>query len=393
MSLIKANSVPVLSGTIALPLVGVWTADLVLDQVDGTGFDAGTRVTIKAEDGVELTGTVSPDRSGTFLDSVHVRVVGGAAGMPTVVQPRAYVQPGAYVRDVLNGIATDSGETLSTTISASLLNTNLTAWAVMSVPAVQALLALIDIIAPSAHWRILNDGKLWVGEETWTTATPEYVELSANPSEGVFDLGVDSPSIVPGCTIDGIGKIGRVEHTIEAGKIRTRVLVYMGAEERGIRGAVAAMVRQEISGIDYYTFYDAKVQSQSDDGSTVDLQPVDTRLPGMSRVPLRWGLPGVVAKFAPGTMMRLGWDRGNPQYPYACLSQGGETVTQIQIAGTGEPFVAGTASEIGTLTLTVAGSATLSWTYLAAGDVVPTSGASGQPITLKGKKAQKVQLG
>jgi hypothetical protein len=290
MSLIKANDVPVLSGTIALPLVGVWTADLVLDQIDGTGFDAGTAVTIKADGGVELSGTVSPDRSGAYLDSVHVRVVGGAAGMPTTVQPRAYVQPGAYVRDVLNGIAQDSEETLSGTISSALLNTNLTAWAVMSVPAVQALLALIDIVNPSLHWRILTDGTLWIGEETWPTVTPEHVEMSANPSEGVFDLGVDTPSIVPGCTIDDIGKIGRVEHEIESGKIRTRVWVYMGAEERGIRGAVAAMVRQEISGIDYYTLYDAKVQSQSADGVTVDLQPVDTRLPGLSRVPVRWAI-------------------------------------------------------------------------------------------------------
>ncbi|MDP4593541.1 MAG: hypothetical protein NWT00_03115, partial [Beijerinckiaceae bacterium] len=40
-----------------------------------------------------------------------------------------------------------------------------------------------------------------VGQETWPTLTPEYVIIENNPSEGTFDLGVDSPSIVPGCTI------------------------------------------------------------------------------------------------------------------------------------------------------------------------------------------------
>ena len=105
MSQVTINGVNVLSGSIVMPLRGVWTADLVIDQPDGSGFDAGTSVSIESEDGLTFTGTVAPDRTGDFLDAVHVRVLGGAGGMATTLTARGYVQPGAFVRDVLNGIA------------------------------------------------------------------------------------------------------------------------------------------------------------------------------------------------------------------------------------------------------------------------------------------------
>ncbi len=74
MSLVTANGVTVIGGSIMMPLRGVWSADLVIDQPDGSGFDAGTAVAIKCADGIELDGTVVPDRTGSFLDAVHVRL-------------------------------------------------------------------------------------------------------------------------------------------------------------------------------------------------------------------------------------------------------------------------------------------------------------------------------
>src|SRR5690348_17741540 len=123
MPLVTANGVGVLKGTVILPLVGVWTADLQLDQVDGTGFSAGTKVTITSENGFKLSGVVAPDRTGDFLESVYVRILGGAGGMAKTVTARSYVQPGAFVKDVLQGLSTDSGEALSSTISSGFLNT------------------------------------------------------------------------------------------------------------------------------------------------------------------------------------------------------------------------------------------------------------------------------
>lgn len=331
MSLVTINDMNVFSGTITAPLRGVWTADLVIDQTDLSGFNAGTAVTIKSDDGYELKGAVAPDRAGDFLEAVHVRVLGGAGGMGKNVTAKAYSTPGAYVRDVLNGIAGDAGETLSSDIAASLLSTDLSAWNTIAVSASQNLTALLNIVAPDADWRILADGKLWCGDETWPTSSLTYDLLNHDPAQATYELGVSSPSIMPGVTIDGIGKVARVEHVIDAQHIRTRVWTDMATSERGVREAIAKIVRQEVAGIDYFTLYDAKIVSQSADGATVDLQPGDPRLPGMSKVPLRNGLAGSVCKVTPGTYVRLGWDRGSPQMPYACLWQGGETVTELDL--------------------------------------------------------------
>ena len=392
MSLVTINDVGVISGTIMMPLRGVWTADLVIDQPNGDGFAAGTAVTLAAADGIELHGTVAADRSGDFLDAVHVRVLGGAGGMGVTCTARGYAQPGAYARDVLQGIAGDAGETLSSDIAASLTGTNLTAWALAAVPASQALTALLDIVSPDADWRILPDGKLWAGTETWPASSVTYDVVDNDPSQKSYRLGLVSPSIYPGYDLDGVGKVARVEHVISPESIRATVWVDLPDDERGIRAAVARMVRQETARVDYFAMYDAKIVSQAADGTTVDVQPGDPRLPGLSAVPLRNGVAGTVCKVSPGTFVRLGWDRGDPSRPFACLWQGGETVTEIQIAGSLVPFVKGASNELGTLTLTVGGGATLAWTYVDAAGV-STSGASGAPITLTGKTAQKVKVG
>ncbi len=329
MSLLTVNDANVIAGTIEAPLRGVWTADLVIDQPDGSGFSAGTSVTIKAQDGIELVGTVAPDRSGDFLDAVHVRVLGGAGGMGANITAKGYTTPGAFVRDVLNGIAQDAGETLSSDILQSLLTTNLEAWNTLAIPASQNLVALLNIVAPNADWRILAD---------------------------------------------------------------------LAAGERGIREAIAKMVRQEIAGIDYFTLYDAKVVSQSTDGATVDLQPGDPRLPGMSKVPLRLGLPGTVAKFAPGQFVRLGWDRGNPSLPYACLFQGGETVSRISVAGDTDAARKGDHSDAGTwvFAFTPGPAAVLSITYTDPDGVVTTLAGGTGTVIAKGKLTEgstKVGLG
>ena len=52
----------------------------------------------------------------------------------------------------------------------------------------------------------------------------------------------------PGVTIDDIGKVARVEHTIDADHIRTRIWTDIAASERGIRESIAAIVRHVLIG-------------------------------------------------------------------------------------------------------------------------------------------------
>ncbi len=332
MSQVTVNGVNVLAGSIVMPLRGVWTADLVIDQPDGTGFDAGTSVSIVSEGGLTFTGTVAVDRSGDFLDAVHVRVLGGAGGMAKELSPRGYVQPGAFVRDVLNGIAGDTGEVLSADISPALLGTNLSAWNTFQQPASEGVNVLISIVQSDAVWRITADGKLLVVTDSWPSKSFDFEIINHDPAERTYHLGVDGFEIAPGMDVENVGKVARVEHVIGTnGHSRSHVWTQIEDNDRGTLDAVTKIVQQQTSHIDYFTLYDAKIVSQSVDLTTVDLQPGDTRLPGLSKVPLRLGIPGASAQVTPGGFIRLGWDRGNPSMPYAALWQGGETPIKLTL--------------------------------------------------------------
>ena len=347
----------VIRGDIMRPLIGVWTADLVIDQVDGAGFSAGTQVTITSENGYSLKGVVDPNRQGDFLDAVHVRVLGGAGGIVSkLATARSYIQPGAFVRDVLNGLCTDTGEQLSNTIDPGFLATNLQAWSVVGGNSCgRALKALIDIVAPTYNWRILADGTLWIGAETWSQASATYDVLNQDPADGSFHIGAESPFIVPGTNLPDIGNVSRVHDTIADGRMRSSVWVDIPGTDRGINDATQRMAKQAFPLVDYLAFYDAKVVAQSADGATVDLKPVDSRIAGMQRVPLRLGLPGCVVQFAPGSIVRLGWDRGNPEFPCACLFNGGETLTAVTLGSSAESVV--TKSDIDAIKLAISSAA------------------------------------
>lgn len=353
MALVTCNGIAVISGQVERPLTGVWTADLVLDQPDGSGFSPGTKVTLAADNGYTLNGVVDPHRTGDFLDAVHVRILGGAGGMGNTSTARNLVQPGAFVRDVLNALAIDSGESLSSTVDAGFLSSNLTAWSVIGGnPVSQNLRALLNIVEPGFNWRILADGTLWMGSESWPRASGTYEVMTQNPADGSYEIGVDSPFVVPGTNLANVGHVSRVLDTITAGRLRSRIWVELPSEgDRGIAPGIQRIVKQALAGIDYYGFYVCEVVAQSADMTTVDLQPQGSRnnslLGGLQRIPLRLA-PGIQVKFSPGATVLLGWDGGSPTNPFACLGVPGDTAlkvgvqaTQVQIQATADLSMSG----------------------------------------------------
>lgn len=76
------------------------------------------------------------------------------------------------------------------------------------------------------------------------------------------------------------------------------------------------LVRSMIQPLDYLARYRAKVNAQAADMLTVDATPDDTRIPGMSGIPLRLP-PGMRCKVQPGKFVLVGWDGGDPSKPYA----------------------------------------------------------------------------
>lgn len=222
---LSADSTPasaILRGSIYLPRVGVWHADLTVDAFAPiTGA-----VTIATDDGsFKLAGTVY--RSGIWQDTLVLRVVGGAGGLGTVVGPFAY--QGAPLSVVLQAILAACGEKLSATSDASLLSTELDAWSVLGGSGKAAVACLLDPLGTS--WRILADGTFWVGADTYPAApTVDFDVLDRHFDEARIVIGSERPFLFPGTTLTlpasatgGPQQVSYVVHEIQAASIRAEV--------------------------------------------------------------------------------------------------------------------------------------------------------------------------
>jgi len=82
--------------------------------------------------------------------------------------------------------------------------------------------------------------------------------------------------------------------------------------------------------LDRLALYPAEVKSATSDGLYLDVQPIDPRVEGHQRVPVRVGVPGEVAVVQAGAVVLLGWERGDPSKPYCVPSwNAGATVTKL----------------------------------------------------------------
>lgn len=218
MSLVTANGEIVFSGTISMPLMGAWVADLVVDNPDG--FAGACEVKIAG--GLTLKGTVA--RGGAWFGATHVRVVGGAGGLNKKARAQHYRS--TRIRTVLGDLARAAGETIASTSEAKALDATLAAYTQLAVPIGRAVSALMgDPRLTGRSWRMLPDGTLWVGAETWPDsklASPDdYQAIAEQPELATMDFGIDAPGPTPGQLLGG-RKVGLVEYMVGAEAVRGR---------------------------------------------------------------------------------------------------------------------------------------------------------------------------
>lgn len=306
----SVNDRPCLRAQVRLPRAGVWIADLV---VDGAGAIEGRAVLQLGE--LELVGTAS--RTGIARDTATLRVLGGAGGLAREVPAKFYRR--APVKALLGDILAAAGEQLADTVSAALLSRQLFAYVQTKQKAADALRALADRLGVT--WRVLPNGRIWLGEESWAESTASLELISENPGAGVAEFGTDTPTLLPGVKVGG-RKVSQVEHVLEPTSIRTKVWFEGESGVDRMMAAVGAVVRHLTAHVDYFAHYPAKVVSQNGDG-TLELQPDGDRLPGLSKVPIRYGLPGIAAKVRPGGRVLVAFEGGDPAAPVATVWESG----------------------------------------------------------------------
>jgi hypothetical protein len=211
-------------GQISLPLTGAWIADVVIDPDSSNATPPGQGSSLAlgiGEGGFTLQGTVA--RINLAFGNYLARLVGGGWGLHTVLTAKAYqnVTFGLVLSDVLS----QCSEQLSMTTPTNVTNIFLPFWTVQNAPGWKAIQTLIlgarNITGTLVNWRVLPDGTIFVGAETWP-ATPlsSFDLLSWSPQELRATFYSQNPNLIPG-QVWQQGNVTQVEHVIEPDKIRT----------------------------------------------------------------------------------------------------------------------------------------------------------------------------
>ncbi len=206
---------PVVAGKLCLPRAGNWHGDFALDAASAP---TGKVQVALAEGELVFEGTVL--RGGAPYQTALVRVVGGAGGLTQDAAAKFY--QGVTLQNVLEDVLGDADEVLSGTVSADVLATQLPAWATIQQPTGEVLSSLA--LVPGVPWRMLPDGSIWLGAESWPAAAGQagWQLLQDAPELGRQILAADVPNLLPGQTFGG-RQVSYVEHRIEAGKLRAHV--------------------------------------------------------------------------------------------------------------------------------------------------------------------------
>lgn len=330
MALVDVNGSAVIDGRFWFPRTGAWRAKLRVDSIDPiTG-----PVTISIWDGrLVLQGFVW--RGAEYVETAYLNIVGGAGGLRSPARARAYNL--TSLRIVLGDLLTGTGERLSPTADAATLAKQLPAWTTAALSTGLVLARALRSADPTASWRVLPDGTVWVGPETWPDSgltTDDYQILDEDPRQNLAILGVEAPLLLPGTTLVG-RRVSRVEHAIEAEGVRS--FVWFEDAEAGmapatdrLKDALGAVVRS-VERPDYHALYWARVIAQR--GSTIDVAidnpTIAAFLPSLSQVPLTMPAAGASVQMAATGRVLVGWSGGDPAKPYALAPTADTAMQQL----------------------------------------------------------------
>lgn len=300
-ALVTVNGVAVSGGAVTFPLVGTWHGEL---EIAADSDDALTGAATLSIGGVEFVGFATPGVSDGKRVTLHI--VGGAGGLGTAVEPQHYDAP-TYER-ILSAALAVGGESLSATSDG--ISGPVRQWTRAAGVVSDAVRAIADDAGLS--WRVIPDGSVWVGSETWDTVTVEHVLEDQAPTQSCVTIEVESASVLPGVTFLG-SRVTSVVYRIGTAAIRAEV--YSGTAGDELAAMLGTFVDRRLARVDYHAPYVARVLSQNADDSC-ELRVFDARIPSMSRIPIRPGVAGVTSlRVAAGTDCVLMFEDGKPSRP------------------------------------------------------------------------------
>ena len=184
------NGKAVLEARIGLPRIGVWTMDGVLDVSDAV--DAGAAEVKYGS--TTLQGTIT--RVGLRDDAYRIRVLGGAAGFSKTIPAKSYLN--VPLRIPIADVVQAVGEQLSPLADPALMQSLVSRWTHLETIAANAMRTVLE--GRDVAWRVLPDGTVWVGTETWPTVDIEHELLDEDAITNRVTIYAEDPALLPGQT-------------------------------------------------------------------------------------------------------------------------------------------------------------------------------------------------
>lgn len=227
MALLTLNGVGCTDGEITLPKIGVWHADLAVAQNNLTMTGVGT-IVLGSQTFTGFIVSSGVDFGGQF----RARVLGGNGSFGTVLNPKGYNSVPFNVP--LTDIVKDCNELgIDPTSDVGVLSTQLASWSRFQSSGGPIIRSLITSIPSWPNWRVLSNGKFWVGFDSWPVVTlPNSSLLGTDPERSRIRVASQDPTILPGQTFNftppkqGLisRRVSSVKHTLSASSIVTTLI-------------------------------------------------------------------------------------------------------------------------------------------------------------------------
>ena len=309
------------------PIAGAWTAMVEVHTPDLV-IDGQVVVSFGGDDGTEpmlAVATVDTSSAGSrYTETASLVLVGGFGGFGDVVSPRAYRS--ATARQIVDDVMKATGEALSPASDFNALAATLPWWVRPRGTGGSSLSDLCRYLG--LVWRVLLDGKTWVGPETWPESEYSSEILNHDPASRTLTISAEYPAILPGVTWQG-QKIQSARVSIGPNENRT-VLRYDDEFAATLRKTITSTMATAV--VTGQTF-PGRVVAQR--GDRVDVKIDDASLPiaAVSDVPMRFGLPGVQAVVPAGANVLVAFEGGSLARPYVAQWLAGCPVTSITVGG------------------------------------------------------------
>jgi hypothetical protein len=308
------------SGSLVVPLIGVWTADL---QLAGEETVSGQVSVVIGN--LTLVGAVF--RSDAYGGQTHVRLVGGAGGWRTSITPQGYGNTaGVMLSQILGDAAAACGEKVNVAEDASIGN----AWVRVNFD---------SSVAGDILWQLLHLGAIpaWYVDPTgitqiaaWPTVqvTTPFTVTGQKADKGVCTIATeDYVSWMPGCTFANpllattFTSAGVHYEWTPDGKFRFEVLTSSAAGEDRTLGPIQQVIQKELAPTRFFGRYRYIVSSPST--TTIDGSPMDTTLglPDLQNVPLA---SDSISVYTPpnGSEAHIEFLDGSPAFPRCVWTAG-----------------------------------------------------------------------